>query len=311
MQEPNSKTTAPATERVVYLVEQSVLTASEPGASQNMQTAFWALYAARWKIICVTVLFTLAGLVYAVRASPWFESSVVMALSSKKTMGSFDQLGGIAAIAGLDMGTNESAEPIAILKSTELTRSFIEENNLVDTLLRDRWAPLSDFGADTDPSRKPDIRDAITYFQEKVRFVTEDKKTKLITLSIRWHDPLVAADWANQLVQRANDRVRQRAMSQSQKTVDYLSKELESAQQISLRQSISHTLESELSKLAMARATEEYAFKIIDHATPAKRRQWPKRSIIVLGSALGGFFVGSILAIAAANFRRTSAKLLE
>jgi uncharacterized protein involved in exopolysaccharide biosynthesis len=113
-----------------------------------------------------------------------------------------------------------------------------------------------------------------------------------VTLSIRWKDPDTAAEWANVLVQRLNDRLRQQALTESERNVAYLQKEMAATSVVSLQQSMGRVLEGEMQKLMLARGNEEFAFKVIDRATPPKLRESPKRSLIAIVSMLAGGFLG-------------------
>jgi LPS O-antigen subunit length determinant protein (WzzB/FepE family) len=107
-------------------------------------------------------------------------------------------------------------------------------------------------------------------------------------MSIEWKNPLTAANWANTLVERLNERMRSRALTEAELNVGYLKEELASANAVSLQQSISHVLESELQKLMLAKATKEYSFKILDHAVPSKRPAWPRPFLIISIAAFVG-----------------------
>jgi LPS O-antigen subunit length determinant protein (WzzB/FepE family) len=133
----------------------------------------------------------------------------------------------------------------------------------------------------------------VKYFDENIRSVREDALTGLITLVIEWEDPEVASEWANLLVERLNDRMRQRALIDAESSVAYLESELNRTSLVTLQQSIGRLLESEVQKLMLARGNEEFAFRVIDPAEPPKRRVWPKRTLIVLLST----FVGGVFAI--------------
>jgi uncharacterized protein involved in exopolysaccharide biosynthesis len=133
-------------------------------------------------------------------------------------------------------------------------------------------------------------------FNTNIRSVTEDKKTGLVTLSIRWKDPETAANWANLLVERLNDRLRNQALAESERNVAYLQREIAASSVVSLQQSMGRVLEGEMQKLMLARGNEEFAFKVIDRAVPPKQRDAPKRTLIVLVSLLAGGFLG-ILAV--------------
>jgi uncharacterized protein involved in exopolysaccharide biosynthesis len=245
------------------------------------------IWSGRWLIIAITSVFTLGGITYALLAQEWYKADVVMApADAKQSMsGALAQFGGLASLAGISLpGAGEQA-PVAVLKSKEFARAFITDLNLMPEFLKD-----------AEESGKPlDIRDAVRVFDTSVRTITEDKKTGLVTLSIRWKDPDTAAEWANILVQRLNDRLRQQALTESERNVAYLQKEMAATSVVSLQQSMGRVLEGEMQKLMLARGNEEFAFKVIDRATPPKLRESPKRSLIAIVSMLAGGFLGVLV----------------
>lgn len=248
------------------------------------------LWNGRWLIFSVTALFVLAATMYAFLAAEWFQAEVVLTPAHSRSIsgGALSSLGGLANLAGLAIPAGEGQEPIALLRSRDFARQFIEERRLTTVLLADNWDATSRRWKEKDPKQQPDIRDAVTYFTEKVRTVGEDKKTGLVTLQIRWKDGVLAADWANYLARRLNDQMRQQAMAESERTVQYLQKELVAANVLSLQQSIAHVLESEMQKLALARANEDFAFKVVDHAVAPRKRVAPQRALAVTLAAFAG-----------------------
>ena len=128
----------------------------------------------------------------------------------------------------------------------------------------------------------------LKYFNEKIRGVLDDKKTGLVTLTIQWKDPKVAAQWANLIVSRLNDSMRERALAEAQTNVAFLQHELESVSVVTLQQSIGRLLDSELQKLMIARGKREFAYRVIDRAQVPKWHAKPKRAaIVVLSTVLG------------------------
>jgi uncharacterized protein involved in exopolysaccharide biosynthesis len=157
-----------------------------------------------------------------------------------------------------------------------------------------------------DPADAPDIRDAIKYFQENVLKVSEERTTGLVTIAVEWTDPDVAATWADVLVRRLNDRLRERALEEAEQNVAYLREEMAKSSLVTMQQSIGQLLQSELQKLMLARGNEEFAFKVVDPAIAPKQRTRPKRSIIaIIGTFLGGL-VGAFVVLVAQSARSSS-----
>jgi LPS O-antigen subunit length determinant protein (WzzB/FepE family) len=112
----------------------------------------------------------------------------------------------------------------------------------------------------------------------------------LVTLSIKWTDAEIAADWAMTLVARLNNDMRQRALSEAERNVAYLQAELGATNLATLKESIGSLLEAEMQKLMLAKGNEQFAFRIVDSAQVPKRRSSPKRALIVVSATLlGGF----------------------
>lgn len=254
----------------------------------------WELWAivrsGRRFIVIVTALFTLAGIAYAFLAQEWFEAEVVLAPVSQQSNVSeaLGGLGGLARIAGVNLsGIGGDKQPVAVLKSKEFARQFIEDWKLVSVLREGR----------SDDSKAPDIRDAVYMFDKKVRKVTEDARTRLVKLTIQWKDPETAALWANALAKRLNDRLREQAAADAERNIAYLQKEMGGISVVSLRMSLGSVLESEMQKLMLARGNEEFAFNVIDKATPPKYRAAPLRWLVILASVLTGAFLSVLFLV--------------
>lgn len=246
----------------------------------------------RWTFFGVVAVFTVAGVGYAYSAQEWFRAQVLLApTSSNPSSGLASQLGdlsGLASLAGLGLGGGDTAEPMAVLRSRELTQEFIVENGLLPVLFESEWDSTHGKWKDSDPAKWPDIRDAVKFFNEEVRTVQEEKKTGLVTVSIEWRDPRKAAQWAEMLVAKANAKLRARALAESEANVKYLRDELSKEPVVTLQQSMGRLLDRELQSLMVARGKEDFAFRVIDPAEVPKDRSRPKRVLIVLGAIGAG-----------------------
>ena len=199
------------------------------------------------------------------------------------------QLGGLAALAGVNVGEGNAVEALAVLQSREFARAFIEQYDLLPLFFADDWDADEKRWQVDDPADAPDIRDGVKFFHEDVLRVSEDRSSGLVTLAIEWIDPDIAAEWASTLVRRLNDRLRDRALQEAQTNVNYLQSQMVSTNLVTLQESIGRLLENELQQLMLAKGNEEFAFKILDPAVSPKQRVRPKRALIViLGTILGG-----------------------
>ena len=243
----------------------------------------------KWLIVAVTILFTAGGVAYALLATQWWRAEVVMTqVDSKPMAGGLAQLGGLASLAGINLGAGGGSQnAVAVLKSKDFAREFISDKDLVPVLMSDRLT-----------AQPPvDIRDAVERFDKEVRAIGEDKKTGLLTLSITWTDPALATEWANELVRRANARLRAQALQEAERNIKYLQGEIAATNVTSLQQAIGKVIESEMQKLLLARGNEEYAFKVIDKAVQPKKRAKPQRVGIVALTTVAGAVLSMILVL--------------
>jgi capsular polysaccharide biosynthesis protein len=293
-------------QRYVYLVpKQPDLV--ESSADVSLQDLWQSVWAGRRIVALCALVCLIAGTAYAFLATKWYKADVVLSPASDKSIsGGLSSLGGlgdIAGLAGITIPSGRGGVPLAVLKSKSFAREFIEDEKLMPVLFADKWNTQTGDWKVTGPDQ-PDIRDGVKYFDEKIRIVTEDKKAGLVTLSIEWQSASEASRWANLLVKRLNDRIRSEAIREAETSIGYLQKEMLATGVVSLQQSIGRVLESEMQKMALARANEEFAFKVVDNAFPPKRRVSPQRTLIVATSAVFGAMLGMFYAVISQLWRQ-------
>lgn len=266
---------------------------------------FWR---SKWLMAAITTLVTAVATAYALLAPEWYRAEVLLVPVDSKSMrglqnriGDVAGLAGIASLAGIQLGDGDRAEPIAVLQSRNFTANFIEKNDLLPVLFAKKWDTRRRQWKGSDPKAWPDVRDGVRFFEETLRVVEEDKRTGLVALTIDWHDPRLAAEWANQMVEQLNERMRHRALTEAETNIGYLRHELGTTDTVTLQQAIGRLIESELQKIMLARGNKEFSFRFVDRANPPKWRQRPKRLLAV---ALG-VVAGGILSVIVVFMRRS------
>ena len=254
-------------------------------------TRIWAVvWRDKWLVVSLTALSALLAVAYALLATAWYRADVLLVPARQDGLSGFgEKLSGLAALAGVTAAPSDenTSEAIAVLQSRAFAREFIEDNGLAPAFTGGSSIAAK---AGAEPA---DMRDAVRYFRENVLRVSEDRDTGHIALSVEWTDPAAASEWANALVARVNERMRQRALKEAETNVKYLQSELESNKLVPVQQSIGRLLETELQKLMLARGSEDFSFRIVDPATPPDRRSRPKRTLIVISAV----FLGGVLAL--------------
>ncbi len=265
------------------------------------------LWSRRLLIICATAVAAGIGVAIAFVLPEKFESSVVLAPNGDDVGGKLggagallSQFGGIASLGGLSLGGGggRKSEAIATLQSGVLTEAFIRDNNLLPVLYEDDWNAAGKVWTISDPAKQPTPWKAEKLFREKIRSVHDDKKTGLITLTITWSDPQLAAKWAAELVARTNATLRTRAIAEAQRNLDYLNEQLKKTSVVELQTAIYGLIENQIKQVMVANGSEEFAFRIIDPARVSEKRSSPKRARIVILAIFLGLTIGCGLAFA-------------
>ena len=297
-------------DRLVYVMPEHTFASTRSSQEVSLRELWKIVWLGKWIIIAVTAAFAVASVVFALTSEEWYRAETVLAPAderSSQTLGA--QLGGLAALAGMRVGGGDTAQAIATLRSRELAREFIESHGLVNVFFADQWDEGEGAWIGDDPERWPDVRNAIKYFHNNVVKFDQDRQTGLVTLAIEWRDPEVAAIWATDLVRRANETLRVRALREAETNVAFLQAELSRTSLLTLQQSIGRLLESELQKLMLARGNEEFAFKVIDAASPPRDRFRPKRTLIAVLGTLAGGILGVFVVLLMHAFRDPQGRL--
>lgn len=208
--------------------------------------------------------------------------------------GLLGQLGGLGNIMGIDLGTVGATQTsgMTVLQSRTILEEFIQRNDLMTTVLSDYWDEAT---GDWDPTlgREPSLWEGAERFRQSVILEADQEYPELVNLTVSWPDPVLAAKWANELVSLANELTRKTDIAEAERSILYLNSQIEQTQVVQLQQALYNLLQSELERLMLANAREEYAFEIVDPAVIPVEAARPRRLEII---AIGTFF-GLILAL--------------
>ncbi|MBV9344118.1 MAG: hypothetical protein JOZ03_03920 [Gammaproteobacteria bacterium] len=294
------------------MVARDVLSLEHQAAREPRLTDM--LWRGRWLILACVLACGVLAAIYSLLAREWYAADVVVAPAGVKSAQALPSqlagggLGLLSGLAGLALGGPHTAEPLGVLRSRGFARQFIEEQGLLHVLLADKWNARTGHWKESDPRKQPDVRDAIDYFTKNIMQVIEDKKTGLITVRVQWTDPAAAALWADKIVERINDQMRNRALAEAEGNVAFLQKELAETSVIEVKQAVAKLLENELQKVMAARGDRQYAFRVVDAAEVPKHRAWPRRRVVVAVGMLLGGLVGALWALFRER-RRSSAMI--
>jgi len=260
-------------------------------------------------IAIVTIVFTLIAGIGSIFWQKEYKSTVQFSIVTNDQKGGgglMSQFGALASMAGVDIaGGSEKFEAIAIVQSRTLTEMYIQQNNLLPILYPKAWDAKAGRWISSDPKAIPSLWKADIKFRG-IRNVVQDPKTELVTLSITWPDPVLAAKWANGLVALTNSQMRERAIHDSERHIAYLQGEASKASLVPVQQALSQLMESEYKQMMLAGGNEEYALKVIDPGAVSENPSSLRKGFLILCGMLGGLFVACFFVFARASWRGES-----
>lgn len=271
-----------------------------PRARVNVGAVMHHLWRRKFTIALGTLIFVALAGAYAYRvAKPVYMSSMVVVARQDARgaglAGISQQLGGLASLAGVNIGPRGSAEErVATLSSRWAAEELARRNDIVPVLF-----PPEPGLFGLRPYKAPTLQAATEAFMKNVRRIQYDNRTGIITVSMRMRDRMLAAKWAADLVDIANERLKAEAIRDAQQNIDFLKREGQQATLDSVRQAIVSLMEANMNEVMLANVQSNYAFRVIDPPVPPEVDDFvsPNRPQILLLGFLLGFCAMSALVL--------------
>lgn len=273
---------------------------------EGQTLSFWQLSLLIWKRkwVIVSSIFgclSIAALI-AFTFTPVYRASVLAApvtdTGQTGLAGLVGQFSGLAGLAGISPAAGGSPmETIAQLQSQQFISDFIKNENLLPILFADEW----DAEGDRWRSGKevPTLEDAYRLFIEEVLQVDRDRDSGLVTVSIEWSDPQLAAKWANSLVAILNEETRKKAIQEATTNLDYLKQQLANNPVNEVQAAIYKLIENQMNAIVVATGRSQYAVKVLGAAISPDADHFvrPKRVLMIVFGGIAGLMIGVFVAI--------------
>lgn len=272
-----------------------------------------AVWSQKWKVILVTLFFLIGSVFFALSQPNMYKSEALLAPTGDNQSGGklaslTGQFGGLASLAGVDLGSNgggATEETLAILQSRGFITQFVRENDLLVPLFA--LLPVA-FSKDLEISPKIYNEQTKEWVREvnppytreptdweiykrfsKILNVSSDKKTGLITVSIEWYSPEQARHWVELLVKTINAHMKKRDVDEARKSISFIREKINEVSLVDMQAIFYGLIEAHGKTIMLAEVRDEYAFRTIDPAVVPLEKLKPKRTLIcLLGTLLGG-----------------------
>jgi uncharacterized protein involved in exopolysaccharide biosynthesis len=277
----------------------------------DLRELFSAIWQGKWLIIALTFVFAVGGVLYAKSLPDIYNSEALLAPASDSSgMKVSGQLGGLAALAGVNLGGSgggdKTALAIEVLKSREFIGRFIEKYDLymplmasisweratnslvIDPDIYDEHSKKWVRKASEPYQPKPSLQESYTEFMKLFK-VSQDKSSGLINVSIEFFSPFIAESWLDLLVKEINNEMRQRELKEAQNSINYLNEQILETDIADVRSMLFSLIEEQTKTAMLASVRDEYIFKTIDPPFVPELNIKPRRITIVFLSVVIGF----------------------
>lgn len=289
----------------------------KPNDELDIYALCGVLWKGKWIVTIFTFLLGILSLIYAISLPNIYKSETLLAPVSENSSGGLagiaGQLGGLASLAGVNLGDgsgDKTVLAIEVLKSRDFLTKFIENNELLIPLMAAKgWniennelildADIYDLGKsswtrDAKPPRsaKPTLLEARERLLE-IMSLQQNKKSNYLSISVSFFSPYYAKKWVEMLTDEINNTIRKREQNEAMKNLEYLTAELSKTSVSEMQTVFYQLIEEQTKKIMISAVRKEYVFTVIDSATVPEIKAGPDRKMILAA----GLFLGGIVGV--------------
>ena len=293
----------------------------------DLSEVFNVLWEKIFYVGAITSIFSLISIIVALMLPNIYQSkATLMAVEQSSGMsGMVGQYSGMARLAGISLESKSSSkdqEAIARIKSFEFfSNNFLPNIKLENLMAVKKWNQASntltydtsDFNSESRQwvrkakpprSKIPTSQEAFEEFIE-IMSVSKDKKTLLVTLSVKHKSPFIAQQWVEIMIEQIDQVMRDQDRRTATKSIEYLNSIAPTVNYEDIKKALSALQQEQMKRLMMVEANDNYIFKVLDSPIVPEVKSRPKRSLVVIwGTILG--MVLSAVGVLVFNYTRKS-----
>ena len=283
------------------------------------------IWSNKFYIAALTSLFALISILYVLSLPNVYKSHAVL-LPSKKdssidTM--LNQYSGLAGIAGISLPSDSSSrsqEAVARIQSFNFfSNYFLKDIAIEDLVATNGWNSENNRliynkkifipetaqwikGTRFSKSGIPSKQEAYKIYLDIIN-ITENKKSSLVTLSVKHHSPFIAKQWTEIIIDKINKIMRSIDSKEVVESMNFLNKKYTESKNENIKKSFSALHEEQLKRMMIIDSNEDYIFEILDPPIVPEFKSEPKRSLMVLLLTSLGFILSTFFSLVL-NYRK-------
>jgi len=300
-------------------------TRHHPEDEIDLRELFAILWAGKWVIILITILFAAAGVAYALYKPDIYQANALLAPAEGEAGGRLGgQLGSLASLAGVNIGEDGSSNTVIakeVLQSRAFLTDFIRRHKLEAPLMatkawnsrqrewvysREIYSPETDeWGTNENGnSLQPTNWDLVKKFKQSHLSISENQENGMVTVSVKSFSPVAAKQWTDWLVKDINEHMRAEDIQEAEASISYLEAKLNETNIAGMQQVFYQLIERETRTVMLANAQREYVFRTVDPAVVPQEKAEPKRALIAIIATMLGGMIG-IFVVFVSSFIRS------
>jgi uncharacterized protein involved in exopolysaccharide biosynthesis len=256
-------------------------------------------------------------------------TAVIIPVAKQEKEGLVSQLTSQFGIA--TPGSWPGLEVVSILTSNILREKVIQKYNLLPVLFHEDWdeekkmwkkeegifpwlrkllrsiTPENTKGGKRKEGTGPEISDGVRKLKEIVRVKNNLKKENTITITVRYHDPEMAAKIVDYFLATLLDRMTSETKRVALVNMKYLEEQVVKYPDPFIKQKIFSLILEQVETSMMAEVKENFAFKVVDPPREPDRKVWPIRGLIVMLSFVASLFIGILAVFSKEYFKKVKA----
>lgn len=287
-----------------------------------------AIWRGKWFIFFVTLIFSVASVLYAISLPDRYKSVSLLAPVSASGASSLSKLagqfGGLASLAGVSLGGGDGVDKttiaIELMQTWGFLEQFIQDGDIApevyavkkwdkskNTLVYNmdvynpenkQWLqnPESKSGGTFEPSSW-----ALYQKLSSCLSISRDKETGLIRVSLENYSPHLAKKWLEMLIKKINQHMKNEDKFSAEKSIQFLTEQVSNTQVTNMQSVFYQLIEEQAKTLMLTEVNDEYVLKTVSAPKVSEQRSGPKRSLI----CIVGFLLGSGLSVIIVLIRLT------
>ena len=273
------------------------------------------LFAGKTKLLLLSLLFFLGSIAYALYQDDFYSSEVLLYTGDASGVQSNSSIKGLANFAGVNLGSegqNKAHFVIETIKSREFLKGLLKFDGVLESIMApDSYNKISgklSFDEDLFDSQTntwiriqnppfgtvPNYLEAHDIYSDMLQ-VTLDEETGFIRLVFEHISPNFSKKILDLIVNQVNFTLREKALKESHRAIQFLTTEISSSNSVEVRNSIAFLIQDNLENQVKAKVKEDFIVSEIEPPYVPVIKSKPNRTLIVIFGTFIGFLIGSIV----------------